>query len=310
MGMVEMEKSVPELRKKVNGLISTALILGVTGLFSFAFLRQKILPIFLLGSAASLGIVTITIILKNKGAKAGLTRAIVWTVLLSFLFIFLVRFYHASAFPAAIENGDIDKIRKFISKGYDVNGRIEGGQNVLTFTFWYGAQRVHPFTDTRKSDLMTPEEIETKVLEMLEILIDNGADINVRDPHGWAPIHKAAERGQKEIAKMLIGKGADVNLINRDGGSPLHFAAEHADNSEMIELLIANGADVNVEDVRGDTPLHNSVYSGSMEIVETLIKNGAEVNPKNKEGKTPLALAVEQGKTEIAEFLRQNGATE
>jgi len=301
---------LPNAIKKVNGLISTALILGATALFSSAFLSQEILAIFLFGVATSLGIVTIVIILKDKGTKAGLTRAIIWTALLSFLLIFWVRSYYANALIDAIENGDIEKVSKLISKGYDINAVSGGGDNMLTHTFWYGIQRVHPFTDTRKLDLMTPEEVETKVLEMLQILIDNGADINGRDLRGSAPIHCATERCQTQIVRMLVKRGADVNLKNRDGTSPLYFAAGCPNNSEMVELLIDNGADVNVENVRGNTPLHNSIHPGGLKIVEILVRNGADVNVKNKEGKTPLQIAIEKGNTEIADLLRQYGAKE
>ena len=286
-----------------------SLALAIVAFFSHLFL-PSILVVSLLSLAAILGIVAFLIILRSKRTIPGLRLAILGVAISLSIIAYDVKSYYDNALNIAIEKGDVQKIRKLISKGYDVNAASGGGQNMLTFTFWYGLRKVSPFSDTRQISLMTREEVESKILEMLEILIDSGADINVLDPHGWAPIHKAAQRKQLRIVKMLIDRGADVRLKNGFGDSPLHFAAGHPNNSQMIKLIIAKGADVNGKNARGNTPLHDSIYSRSINTVEAILKNGADVNLKNGEGKTPLQIALEQSETEIAEFLRQHGAKE
>lgn len=297
------------LSKQKSTLVNTSLILLAITFFSSPFL-PFILVIFLLSLVFILGVAALVIILKSKRTIPGLKRAIFGTVLSLSLLAYVIICYYVYALTAAIETGNIQKIKKLISKGYDVNAASGGGQNMLTLAFRYGHRKISPFRDTLQISLMTPEQVEDKILEILKILIENGADINVLDEQDSAPLHRAAARNQTRIVRMLINKGADVNLKGRSGNYPLNYAADHPSTSEIIEILIANGADVNVKGARGNTPLHDSIYSGSSDVFETLIKSGAHVNAKNDKGKTPLQLALEDDYKEKAELLRKYGAKE
>ena len=76
-------------------------------------------------------------------------------------------------------------------------------------------------------------------------LIENGADVNVRDPDtGYTALHLAAGAGNMEIVKFLVAKGADVNAANEGGWTPLHCAIAPG-RRDLVQWLIANGADVN-----------------------------------------------------------------
>lgn len=45
---------------------------------------------------------------------------------------------------------------------------------------------------------------------MYDVLISNGADVNVKDPHGYSALHVAAEKGNLQLVKDLIERGVDV----------------------------------------------------------------------------------------------------
>ena len=65
-------------------------------------------------------------------------------------------------------------------------------------------------------------------VELVEILIENGADVDDRDVHGYTPLLLAIQAGHTDIAKVLIAGGADVNAraVN-DGGedvTPLYLS--------------------------------------------------------------------------------------
>lgn len=295
--------------KQKSTLVNISLILLAITFFSSPFL-PFILVMFLFSLSSILCVASVVIILKRKRSIHGLKRAIFGTVLSLSLLSYVIVCYYVNALTSAIETGNIQKIKKLVSKGYDVNAASGGGQNMLTLAFYYGHRKISPFRDTRQISLMTSEQVEDKILEILKILIENGADINVLDEQDSAPLHLAAARNQTRIVRMLINKGADVNLKGKSGEYPLNSAAGHPCNSEMIRTLIANGAEVNVKGARGNTPLHDSIYSGSSEVVQTLIKSGADLNAKNDEGKTPLKLALEDDYKEIAELLRKHGAKE
>ena len=86
--------------------------------------------------------------------------------------------------------------------------------------------------------------------KVVELLIQRGVPVNVRDHYGWTPLHYAARRKSNsadpslstQCVKLLIAAGADVNAKDRDGVTPMHRSVfECPWNLEMIELLLAAG---------------------------------------------------------------------
>jgi hypothetical protein len=49
-------------------------------------------------------------------------------------------------------------------------------------------------------------------LETLKVLIEKGADINIRDNYGWTPLHWAVFKGDEAIRGFLVQKGALVTI--------------------------------------------------------------------------------------------------
>jgi ankyrin repeat protein len=64
---------------------------------------------------------------------------------------------------------------------------------------------------------------------------------------GWSPLNIACLEGHKEIVQLLLENDADVNSINKDGETPLHLASV-VGHTEIVKLLLKNGAAVNVKD--------------------------------------------------------------
>lgn len=97
------------------------------------------------------------------------------------------------------------------------------------------------------------KRVEASVLEAINILLDNGADINKTVVRNAAPLHFAANTPSDEsleVLKLLIAKGADLNARDVGGSTPL-FVANFAGNDEAIKLLIDAGADVNIKNYEG-----------------------------------------------------------
>ena len=140
--------------------------------------------------------------------------------------------------------------------------------------------------------------------EVLKLLNSKGKlNVNVEvDSNGNTPLHRAVLFGQKEIVELLIQKGADVNKENNYKSTPLHVAARWNSQKEIVELLIKAGADVNKENIYGSTPLHEAVVNGQ-EIVELLIKASADVNKENKNKDIPIDLATYYGRKDIVLLL-------
>ena len=142
-------------------------------------------------------------------------------------------------------------------------------------------------------------------------LINQGANVNAKDDHGYFPLHIAVAYKFKEIAGILIRNGASIDALHDDGRSALHYTVYQKD-ANMTEFLIMNGANVNVRHLHNfATPLHYAVFfNGDIEISKLLIQNGAEIDAKTPHvGVTPLMMAMIKGLDNMAKILIQNGAS-
>ncbi len=145
-------------------------------------------------------------------------------------------------------------------------------------------------------------------VEAVQRLLEQGADVDERQPDGATALHWAAFRDDQRIAAMLIGAGAGVNAANELGATPLWIAAENG-SAPMVERLLAAGADANVTLPEGETPLMTASRSGSAGGVRALIDAGADVNAAERSrGQTALMWAVAQGHDDVAGILVRHGA--
>ena len=92
-------------------------------------------------------------------------------------------------------------------------------------------------------------------LEALERHLKNGVAVDAIDPdRGATPLMWAVSSGRAEVVQRLIDRGADVNIAGRDGGTALHGAA-FLGHEATVEVLIRNGANLHVVNKDGSTPL-------------------------------------------------------
>jgi cytohesin len=134
-------------------------------------------------------------------------------------------------------------------------------------------------------------------------LLAAGADPNVKDPDGDAPLHIAAEQCRADLAELLLKHGADPNARDNQGKTPLHIAVWGRCGA-VVELLLRYGADPNAKDADGETPLHKA---DRVELVELLLRYGADPNARSLRETTPLHAAVWRGDATLVELLLRHG---
>ncbi|KAL8664082.1 MAG: hypothetical protein Q9202_003374 [Teloschistes flavicans] len=109
--------------------------------------------------------------------------------------------------------------------------------------------------------------------------------------------------GKLRVIDLLVNSGLNINVKDEDGCTPLHLAAQSA-SLPLIQALHTSGADVNAKNVWGDSPLTTSATHGSVEAVQYLLSSGAQI----QDGFTGLWHAVSRGHTEVAACLLEWGA--
>ena len=195
----------------------------------------------------------------------------------------------------AVSKNDINTLQKLLDGGLDPN--LTGVEN-------YQASLLNSACNNNS-------------IEMVKLLLANGADVNLKGHGDYTPLIWAAESAKTtELMELLIEEGADINPVAQDGVNALIKAIfgvlSDSGSIDAVKFLINKGMDVNYaiddEGAPGYTSLMFAVRWGKIEVVKYLISAGADVNAMAKGGDTPLSIAVEEGFTEIIKQLKEAGA--
>ena len=159
----------------------------------------------------------------------------------------------------AAQYGEMEIVELLISKGADVNAKGDAGDTPLDWAIQLKRTEISDLLRKHggKSGAEDSVHVAAAVgnIEAVKKHLAAGADVNAKNEDGGTPLLRAAWGGHKEIAELLIANGADVNVKSgRTATTPLHLAA-YKGHKEVVELVIAKGADVNAKGDAGDTPL-------------------------------------------------------
>lgn len=118
----------------------------------------------------------------------------------------------------AVLQGDVEKAQQLIAAGADLEVLDDrtnpNGRYPLNWAAW------------------------NNNVEMIEVLLDAGADVSKPNRTGFTPLHHAIENGSTEAAELLVERGADLSAVNRFDLTPLQFARE-AGRAEIERIILA-----------------------------------------------------------------------
>ena len=158
---------------------------------------------------------------------------------------------------------------------------------------------------TRTSDAPVADAAMRGEVDVVRVLLRQGADVNAAQGDGMTALHWAAEKGDVEITAMLIFAGANLEAVTRLGDyTPLHLASK-AGQGPTAETLLEAGADPNVKTLTGAArPLHFAAAAGSARTAAALLDHGAEVDARESQwGQTPLMFAAASDRVEVVKLL-------
>ncbi len=168
----------------------------------------------------------------------------------------------------------------------------------------------------------------------VDVLLSNGADIDLPDPDGVSPVHVAIMNANWDLAKRLIEKGADVNQWDIYGEAPLFTAVggrartgnagssidapNETNGLTIVRMLLEHGANPNMQlffrpanvrgatNTRGSTPLIRAANNNDMEVVKLLLEHGADATVYMADRQTPIhaVLAGRASEKDALELIR------
>ncbi|CAH1777047.1 unnamed protein product [Owenia fusiformis] len=194
----------------------------------------------------------------------------------------------------AVISGKIENIRLLLRHGADINVETSSGLTCLTLAFLF------------------------KQFNILEFLLDQGANPDCIDIDGISPFHLALDDDHlidKVLPKMLeISRkngGVGINVQCTWTGESLLMCAVQK-SCKAVQFLLENNVDLNTEARLGQTAIWFAVKTNNIAACRSLINVNANLNiicnaKHLYNPQTPIQLAVEQGEWQICRMLIQGG---
>ena len=178
----------------------------------------------------------------------------------------------------------------------------------------------HPeHINARGGWMLTPlvAALHGKHFQVAELLLRNGADVDVRDGYENTLLRVACNSGF-DIVKWLLDHGADVNTQNHELWTPLHSAADHG-HLQIFQMLVEHNANIHIRESRGSSPLHVATCPQvkhsqcHVDMMQILLDHGANPNALDNDNSTPLHLSswwdgFRRGRVEGTRLLLEHGA--
>ncbi|XP_045866977.1 ankyrin repeat domain-containing protein 16 isoform X3 [Meles meles] len=135
-------------------------------------------------------------------------------------------------------------------------------------------------------------------------LLGRGAAVDCLKKADWTPLMMACTRKNLEVIQDLVEHGANPLLKNKDGWNSLHIASREGDPRILRYLLSVCPAAWETESKIGRTPLHTAAMHGHLDAVKVLLQRCLyEADGADRCGCTPFMDAIQCGHTAVARLL-------
>jgi len=152
-------------------------------------------------------------------------------------------------------------------------------------------------------------------LRRVQCLVENGADVHQRNNHGMTALMRAARSGtkySKDIVAFFLKCGVEIDLHDKEGLTAVWYASRwprEPDGFGALQVLGEAGARMDLRDEKGNNILHYAAEHGNVEAVSYLVGKGVTINAKNDKGASPLMVATRNYSNRVLELLIEAGAS-
>ncbi|KAH3747899.1 uncharacterized protein LOC127847976 [Dreissena polymorpha] len=193
--------------------------------------------------------------------------------------------YQRTPLHIAADKGHANIVQYLLEKGADINSKdCRGHYPIFLAAICGHVSTVKVFLKHNKQqDQMRVKSYGTKSLLK-----------------GMSLYHVAVWKNNKKMIQMLIEENADVNVKDFFGQTPLFYAI--MSNKKRLVNMLLTRADQTIAQKQGFTPLHAAIFKGNTELASKLCEKG-DVNRQDKYGRTPLHVACEKGNIRMVNLL-------
>lgn len=186
---------------------------------------------------------------------------------------------------------------------FSTNAHFEETHKILSQLLVTSLCTVNDFSNYQTTDLASLAQmaITNHQTQLLEQLLNAGLSVNTV-VNGHSLTYLAASYGYVDMLSLLIEKNADVNLATTENVTPL-FIATQRQHVETVSLLLKSHADTNIKRNDGVTALAMAINKNNRTLVGMLAKHDADLTEQTSFG-TPLEIATALGNVELQHLLK------
>ncbi|KAM0258592.1 hypothetical protein ACHAQJ_003763 [Trichoderma viride] len=212
------------------------------------------------------------------------------------------------ALQYAAFGGSLETVQRLLEEGAQINAEDDISEITLQATayrnykaaYYDGSQ--HDPNNNTQFNLAGISEYGSALqaaasagrLEVVKLLLDNGADIDAQYGKHGSALHAAAAKDYIDVVKFLVGRGADIRARSSEAGSVLASAMGHYHDQRCFHFLLEKGA---LEKDSGETALSKAAAERCWDACHLLLNKGANVNALSERFGSPLQAACARSLT-------------